>query len=101
MDYGTSFFGRSFDSSTIGATSTPTLTLKNAYEQIRNEKLPPKADDEIQKRAFAALPADALPTDLGPTKSLIAAPAQMRALGLLPPNADPNEPTEQTAAMGL
>lgn len=89
VDFGPTRFGTPYSSaSVIGATSNQTLGAANIYGDLRGQ-LVAGASNPREEALFAALPAGAMPTDLGPTTSVFTSSPVLRALGFLPPNADP------------
>lgn len=96
VDFGPTIFGTPFPSpNIIGGTSPQLLTGRNLYGNVRISLLDRSANDR-QVRIFSILPG-ILPTDLGPTANIAGTSAQLRALGQIPPVADPNT---ETATLG-
>ena len=91
VDFGPTRFGTAYPSGVLGSTGTQTLPLSgpDLYLAVRDSLLE-VADNAQQTAVYNALPANALPTDLGPvTNSISASTANFRALGALDPVANP------------
>jgi len=89
VDFGPTIFGTPFPSpNIIGGTGPQLLTGQNFYGSVR-ASLVGQAANARQSQIFNALPG-ILPTDLGPTGNIAGTSAQLRALGLIPPVADPD-----------
>jgi hypothetical protein len=90
VDFGPTRFGIPFASPTIlGATNTQDIDLQGVYPQVRAALIETASSDE-ESALYNALPADAIPTDIGATTNILTPSANLRALGLLPPVADPD-----------
>lgn len=91
VDFGTTRFGTPYPSGVLGSTGTQTLPLTgpDLYLAVRDSLLE-VADNAQQTAVYNALPANALPTDLGPVaNSISGSTANFRALGALDPVANP------------
>lgn len=93
VDYGPTFFGSTYGSGTIGATASQRLISLDGYSELRAVLLE-QATSARQIEVYTALP-ETLLTDLGPTKGFTVVSPQLRALGQLPPVADPMGEQEQ------
>ncbi len=96
VDYGTTFFGTPYPAGVIGATSPQNLIFADpsAYAIVR-QALIDTASNTQQKAIYNLLPQNELPTDLGPARELRAVSANLRAIGELPPVANPGAETAQ------
>ena len=93
VDFGTTFFGQPFnDPLILGATSTQQLFFPGNYTDVRN-KLVNHASSPQESALYAALPAISVPTDIGSTETVVVASPILRALGAIPPVADPPNET--------
>ncbi len=91
VDFGTQHFGTDFgDPNIIGVTSLSLFS--GPYSDIRN-RLNAHANNPQETALYNALPATTVPTDIGNVSNVLAAGPLLRALGALPPVADPNETT--------
>ncbi len=89
VDFGPTIFGTPFPSpNIIGGTSPQLLIGRNLYGNVRTSLIG-QAANARQSQIFNALPG-ILPTDLGPTANISGTSAQLRALGQIPPVADPD-----------
>ena len=94
VDYGPTRFGSPYPSGVLG--STGSQTLPNTYANVRNALRNTPAG-AAQTAIYNALPATSLPTDLGPATLASGTSANLRAVGLLNPVANP---TTEQAALG-
>ncbi|MFN0084576.1 MAG: NF038122 family metalloprotease [Blastocatellia bacterium] len=93
VDFGPTRFGQPYPSAnTIGVTTQSSLSARNAYGVVRDVLLALAATPQ-QTAAFTALPAGALPVDLGSTANISATSTQFRLLGALAPEANPDQET--------
>ena len=92
VDYGPTRFGTPFPQGVLGATSTQTVTNDGSYTDIRNGLIS-SATNQSESALYSALPNGTVPTDSGSTSSVSSTTANLRALGLLNPVADPNAET--------
>ena len=86
VDFGTTRFGTPFPSGVIGSTSVQILQL--SYPDLRNSLLQ-AGTGAAKAQLYGLLPPSLLPTDIGNASSALAASSVLRALGVLPPAADP------------
>jgi hypothetical protein len=87
VDYGTTFFGTPFSSSSVlGATSTQLLSSPGDYPEVRS-RLINHANGSQELAIANALPATILPTDIGSTDTIVVASPLLRALGIIPADA--------------
>jgi uncharacterized protein (TIGR03437 family) len=97
VDFGPTNFGKPFRENEYGATRFQRDFDANAWPVIR-PALIRSAGSPQEAALYNALPAGSLPTDLGATTGMIRHVAVRRALGLLPPVADPDA---EKATLGL
>lgn len=90
VDFGPTRFGTPYPSGVLGSTGIQPIqvTGADAYAFLR-ESLLDVAATAAQTAVYNALPANALPTDLGSTTNFSGASANMRALGVIDPIANP------------
>lgn len=88
VDFGPTYFGEPFLKTEYGKTSFQRDFDAASYPAIR-AALIRSAGSPQEAALYHALPAEQLPTDLGATTGMIWHVAARRALGLLPPVADP------------
>lgn len=92
VDFGPTLFGQPFGSGVTGfAIPDDRVSAEGAYPELR-QRLLARADNPAEAALYAALPADAIPTDLGPTTRYQAPSALLRVLGILPAEAAPSDP---------
>ena len=92
VDFGTTFFGQTFPSGVLGATSAPTASYP--YDSARTN-LVAEANGEgntTKQGIFNALPSTTVPTDLGTSGSTVVSDPTARAIGLLPATASSIDP---------
>lgn len=91
VDFGTTRFGVPYPSGVIGSTGTQTLSATGAtvYAGFRESLLDVAASAD-QTAVYNALPMNALPTELGPTTNASGSSANLRALGVIDPDANPS-----------
>src|SRR5882724_934452 len=87
VDFGPTRFGTPFPAGVLGATSAQTIT--GSYPNIRNGLIN-GATNQSEMTLYSVLPTGTVPTDSGATSSVTATSANLRALGLLSPIADPD-----------
>ncbi len=96
VDFGPTRFGRPYDAGVLGSTVTQTVPLSGTdfYAGLREALLDVAASPQ-QTAVYNALPANVLPTDLGPvTNTISSTTANLRGLGILNPVANPaSEPS--------
>src|SRR5262245_24551128 len=88
VDFGPTFFGEPFGENDYGRTRFQWNFRANLYPSIRSVLIR-SAGSPQEAALYNALPAEQLPTDLGAATSMTYHVPTMRALGLLPPVADP------------
>ena len=95
VDFGPMLFGEPFGTGVVGfAIPDDRVSEEGAYAELR-QRLMARADDAAEAALYAALPEDAIPTDLGPTTRYAAPSALLRVLGVLPAEASASEPAPQ------
>ena len=92
VDYGTTNFGQTWGSGTIGATSAPAVTT--SYDTVRSQLIA-AASKASETPLYTSLPTGTLPTNQGNSTSITVAQTIGRAIGLLPATA-PNPDTGDT-----
>ncbi|HEY6045085.1 MAG TPA: NF038122 family metalloprotease, partial [Pyrinomonadaceae bacterium] len=92
VDFGPTFFGQTFPSGVLGATSAPDGSYP--YESARtNLVAEANGEGNVTKQAvFDALPSTTVPTDLGSSGATIVSDPTARAIGLLPATAASADP---------
>jgi CSLREA domain-containing protein len=92
VDFGTTFFGQTFPSGVLGATSAPDGSYP--YDSARtNLVAEANGEGNVTKQAvFDALPSTTVPTDLGASGSTLVSDPTARAIGLLPATAASADP---------
>lgn len=93
VDYGPTRFDDPYPSEDVIGSTQSDLRGGDAgtYEAIR-ELLASKANNALETAAYAQLPTNALPTNIGgSTDKAIGTSILLRAIGAMPPNADPAE----------
>jgi hypothetical protein len=89
VDFGQTLFGKQFDDDVVSVTDAQVFGGNAFYPSVRSDLI--SGPYSTGKRAFYnSLPAAAVPTDVGATSGLMATAATLRALGLIPPAADPD-----------
>ena len=96
VDYGTTFFGATYDAGVLGLTETQLLYSPGDYPEIRQRLVNHATGSE--GTLYAALPATTVPTDIGSMDTVLLASPILRALGLLQPIADDSEQGGQLGA---
>ena len=94
-DFGPNHFGTPWEGGTLGATSSPSLTVN--YTVFRNTLLA-GANTPAKQAIYNALPTTSVPTDQGPVSSVSVSSSIARALGILNPTA---QPTDNAARIGF
>lgn len=85
-DFGTKWFGNEFPQDVIGITNPQVLIAPGAYFNLLT-RLMTSTNDSKELSLYWALPATtAVPTDLGPTISVLAPSAVFRTLGMVNPD---------------
>lgn len=94
VDFGTTRFGTPYPSGVLGSTGTQPIQVSgpDAYTFLRESLLEVSATAQ-QTAVYNALPTNALPTELGATTNFSGPSANLRALGIIDPIANP--PAEQ------
>lgn len=93
VDFGPTRFGVPYPSSSvIGSTSTQTLGSPTLYTPMRRQLIDLAVGSQ-QAQIFNLLPLGSLPTEIGPTTSVFVSSSILRALGFIPPVADPSTET--------
>lgn len=85
VDFGTSRFGTPFPTNVLGSTKDDIYPNANGYSSLRSALLASFPASPI----YQALPATAVPTDLGSVIAIAGSGGVLRALGLLASAADP------------
>ncbi|MGH9937676.1 MAG: NF038122 family metalloprotease, partial [Blastocatellia bacterium] len=93
VDFGPTFFGKPFGENLYGQTRFQWGFDANAYSIIRSALIR-SAGSPQEAALYNALPPAQLPTDLGAATGMIYHVPALRALGLLPPVADPDAERE-------
>jgi hypothetical protein len=90
VDFGPTRFGQDYPSGVLGSTSSQIVVRPGSgnYEAVRTALVSSGLDAE-RAMVYGTLPAGQLPSDIGPVTSVVAPSANFRALGLLPPVANP------------
>ena len=96
VDFGTTFFGATYDAGVLGLTETQLLYSPSNYPDIRQRLVNHATGSE--GTLYAVLPTGSVPTDIGSVDTVLLASPLMRALGLLQPIADD---AEQGGQIGL
>jgi outer membrane protein assembly factor BamB len=97
VDFGPSAFGQTFPEGVLGATATNGGTYP--YQTVRTSLIA-QADSEgnaTKQGVSNALPPTAVPTDLGDASGVAVSDSIARAIGLLPPTAQPSDDAAQIA----
>ncbi len=98
VDFGPTRFGTPYPSGVLGSTDTQTLSASGAtvYGDFRASLLD-VATSPQQTAVYNALPANTLPTELGLATNASGASANLRAVGIIAPVANP---TTEQASLG-
>ena len=96
VDFGTTNFGSTWPSGVLGSTSSPSVSGVS-YQTVRNQMIA-GASNAAETAVYNALPATALPTDLGNTSTVNVSSSVARSLGLLDPTA---QGTDNAARIGI
>lgn len=97
VDYGTTFFGTPFsDANVLGATSSPQFFFAGNYPDVRSRLNNHATAGSPEAALAAALPAAAVPTDIGSVNTVFVGSPLLRALGAFP--ADFNNDTQSLPA---
>jgi len=88
VDYGPTRFGFPYGPNIIGGTLSQDIGSATAYTPVRNALIS-GASSSRESALYNTLPTGALPTDLGSTTAIDAPSAVFRALGIIPPVANP------------
>ncbi|MCS6804569.1 MAG: NF038122 family metalloprotease [Acidobacteriota bacterium] len=88
VDYGPTWFGQTYPSGVLGATDPQMIGRTGNYGEVRS-RLIQRTPDTHEALIYGALPSGALTADIGSINSVMAPSPVFRALGLLPPVADP------------
>jgi hypothetical protein len=85
VDFGTTFFGTPFsDANILGATSAPQFFFAGNYPDVRSRLNNHATVGSPEAALAAALPASAVPTDIGSVNTVFVGSPLLRALGALP-----------------
>ncbi|HEX8847376.1 MAG TPA: NF038122 family metalloprotease [Pyrinomonadaceae bacterium] len=95
-DYGTTNFGQTWGSSTLGSTSSPSVSGAS-YQSVRSNLIA-GASNATETLIYNALPAITVPTDLGDSSTVSVSSSIARAIGILDPTA---QPTDTAARIGF
>jgi CSLREA domain-containing protein len=96
VDFGPTWFGQPFSSDMVAVTDREVREV--AYPPVRSGLLQ-GASSPQERGVYDALPQEQVPTDLGQTSKVIAPSPVFRALGLMPPVANPE--AEQPPSIGF
>ncbi|MBN8722809.1 MAG: NF038122 family metalloprotease [Acidobacteria bacterium] len=88
VDFGTTRFGTPYPSGVIGSTRSQELGSNSFYVALK-EGLVDTASTDQERAFYNSLPNNALPTDLGDARAGEGTSAQLRALQLIDPVANP------------
>jgi hypothetical protein len=88
VDYGSTFFGVSWPTGSIGASGAQELT-HDVYSTVRRQLIA-QASNEQERSICNSLPVGTIPTDIGTTSAMRVPSANARALGLIDAVADPD-----------
>ena len=96
VDFGARFFDQVFPANAVALTQAQgvRVTTGTLYERVIG-RMRDNATEERQKVLLNSLPDTSLPTDIGGADFVVLASPIARAIGNLPADADPNNPTEQ------
>ena len=101
VDFGTTRFGVPYpNANVIGSTSTQTLGSSTLYSVMRSQLIDLAATPQ-QERIFSLLPVGSLPTEIGSTTSVFVSSPILRALGFIPPVANPSIETNYGAVPSI
>ncbi|HKP35789.1 MAG TPA: NF038122 family metalloprotease [Pyrinomonadaceae bacterium] len=89
VDYGPTNFGTPWPGGVLGST-LPAASVNAPYQTVRNN-LNIVASNANEANIYANLPSPTLPTDLGDVNTVAVNSAIARAIGLIPPTADPSD----------
>jgi hypothetical protein len=91
VDFGPTRFGQTYPSGVLGSTTSQSVYRPSTgnYATVRSALVAHGTEAE-RATVYGALPADQLQTDLGPCTSVLATSSNLRALGILPPVANPS-----------
>jgi hypothetical protein len=104
VDFGTTFFGTPFsDENVLGATSSPQFSFTGNYPDVRQRLINHALAGSAEATLDAALPASAVPTDIGSVDRIFVVSPLLRALGSFPPdfNNDPPSPAIPAPRIGF
>lgn len=90
VDFGPTRFGVPYGPNQLGSTIPQVMLLSSGYNEIRSRLLA-GASDSTERSVYQALPAGVIPTDIGLTRDMTVATPILRAIGGLPPVADPTQ----------
>jgi hypothetical protein len=97
VDFGTTFFGTPFsDANVLGATSSPQFFFDGNYTDVRSRLNNHAPAGSPEAALAAALPATAVPTDIGSVNTVFIGSPLLRALGGFP--ADYHNDTQSITA---
>jgi len=89
VDYGPTRFGKPYPEGQLGSSDSQFVGASDLYADVR-QALIETASDEDEAALYERLPVDSVPTDEGDTTAVVAPSPVFRALGFLPPVADPD-----------
>ncbi|MBX7219889.1 MAG: NF038122 family metalloprotease [Blastocatellia bacterium] len=90
VDFGPTRFGTPYSPNVLGSTSSQQVVLgAGGYTKARTALVNRTMDPDL-RAALDRLPTDSVKTDLGPVMDVQGTSINFRALGLLPPAADPD-----------
>ena len=96
VDYGPTNFGTPWPNGVLGST-LPANSVNAPYQTVR-ANLNLVASNANEANIYANLPSPTVPTDLGSANTVAVNPAIARAIGLIPPTA---EPTDSATKIGF
>lgn len=88
VDFGPKRFGRPYEPLVIGSTDAQDLVSTGLYGTTRSA-LVARASNGLETTLYNALPTGTLPTDAGSGSTMVVSSANLRALGLINPVANP------------
>ncbi len=98
VDFGTTFFGEPFSSSDVlGATSSPQFSFNGNYTDVRG-RLVNHATSPSESALANALPASAVPTDIGSVNTVLVTSPLLRALGVFLADFNNDDPAHPITA---
>jgi hypothetical protein len=101
VDFGTTFFGETFSSSDVlGATSSPQFFFNGNYTDVRG-RLVNHATSPSESALVNALPASAVPTDIGSVNTVLVTSPLLRALGAFPSDFNNDSPAITAPRIGF